>query len=202
MTNKTISKNKKRRGGFTLIELLVVISIIALLSSVVLVAVKTARQKAQLSRVKSEMAEFVKALEIYRTAYGSYPSSPCNTFTTTTCYNNDIDTFVTSVMKTSKIYSGSIITTLKSIPSLSPAGSIDVYYASGTTLNDYFEAEIEAGTSPLSGVGGIISCNGKRPKEYLMTVTHTGPAIALNSSYWSKLYIGNVWDGYTYCAGN
>ena len=70
------------KKGFTLIELLVVISIIALLSSIVIAALYSARQKAQVSRFTQEIAELQKALEIYRTNYGHYPycytsSQPC-----------------------------------------------------------------------------------------------------------------------------
>jgi prepilin-type N-terminal cleavage/methylation domain-containing protein len=53
-----------KKRGFTLIELLVVISIIMLLSSVVMVGVASAREKAQLSKYTTEVGEFVKALEI------------------------------------------------------------------------------------------------------------------------------------------
>jgi general secretion pathway protein G len=61
-----------------LIELLVVISIIALLSSVVMVAVGKAREKAQISKFRSEVREFVSALEIYRINNGHYPECSNN----------------------------------------------------------------------------------------------------------------------------
>ncbi len=67
---KCSSRNKE---GFTLIELLVVISIIGLLSSIVLTSVNSARAKARDARRKAEMAELVKALELYYDAYGKYP---------------------------------------------------------------------------------------------------------------------------------
>ena len=58
--------------------MLVVISIIALLSSVVMVAVGKAREKAQISKFRSEVREFVSALEIYRINNGHYPECSNN----------------------------------------------------------------------------------------------------------------------------
>ncbi len=65
--------NKNR--GFTLIELLVVISIISLLSSVVLASVKDARQKADNTRIVSEMKSLQVALELYKARFGTYPNA-------------------------------------------------------------------------------------------------------------------------------
>jgi len=62
-------KNK----GFTLIELLVVISIIALLSSIVLASLNTAREKAKMAALVSEVKQFQLALELYKNQTGSYP---------------------------------------------------------------------------------------------------------------------------------
>ena len=64
--------NKK---GFTLIELLVVISIISLLSSVILAGVKVARDKANHRAFRSEIMQFVNALEMFRNDHGGrYPN--------------------------------------------------------------------------------------------------------------------------------
>jgi prepilin-type N-terminal cleavage/methylation domain-containing protein len=61
--------------GFTLIELLVVIAIIAILSSVVLASLSTARAKSRDARRMSDMNELHTALELYFDANSRYPTT-------------------------------------------------------------------------------------------------------------------------------
>lgn len=77
---KIKNKLKIYHRGFTLIELMVVISIIALLSSIVLVALKDAREKAKTKAFRAEVNQFINALELYRTDNGKYPGEPLSTF--------------------------------------------------------------------------------------------------------------------------
>ncbi len=63
----------KKSLGFTLIELLVVVAIISLLSSIVLAAVKDARDKAKARAFRAEMQQLITALEMYRLDNGKYP---------------------------------------------------------------------------------------------------------------------------------
>lgn len=62
-----------KQKGFTLIELMVVISIISLLSSVVLAALKDARDRAEGAKIVSEIRSLQTALELYRSQFGNYP---------------------------------------------------------------------------------------------------------------------------------
>ncbi|MEN9621938.1 MAG: hypothetical protein RLZZ67_372 [Candidatus Parcubacteria bacterium] len=64
----------KSTKGFTLIELLVVISIIALLSSVVLSSLQSARIKGADSAVKSSLKQLYAQGELYRNDNGGYGS--------------------------------------------------------------------------------------------------------------------------------
>jgi prepilin-type N-terminal cleavage/methylation domain-containing protein len=70
-----MSRTKHTERGFTLIELLVVIAIIGLLSSVTLAAMSTARAKARDARRMSDLRQMQNALELYRTNFGSYPTT-------------------------------------------------------------------------------------------------------------------------------
>ena len=62
--------NKK---GFTLIELLVVIAIIGLLSTLAVVALGSAREKARDSKRLSDLKQVQTALELYYTDNSAYP---------------------------------------------------------------------------------------------------------------------------------
>lgn len=63
----------KNRKGFTLIELLVVIAIIGLLSTLAVVALGSARQKANDAKRLSDIKQIQTALELYYTDQNSYP---------------------------------------------------------------------------------------------------------------------------------
>jgi len=64
-----------RQTGFTLIELMVAISIITLLASILLVIVANARVKARDTTRKQTLLQLAKALELYYSDNGSYPST-------------------------------------------------------------------------------------------------------------------------------
>lgn len=64
--------HKKR--GFTLIELLVVIAIIGILSTLAIIAIGSARQKARDSKRVADLTQIGKALELYYTNNNAYPA--------------------------------------------------------------------------------------------------------------------------------
>ena len=73
-----VNVSNRKSGGFqeafTLIELLVVIAIIGLLSTLAVVALGNARQKARDSKRLSDLKQTQTALELYYTDKSEYPS--------------------------------------------------------------------------------------------------------------------------------
>lgn len=63
----------RRKRGFTLIELLIVIIVIAILSAMSLVVVRTAIHSGKASSVKMQMQQLSMALDNYKTKVGEYP---------------------------------------------------------------------------------------------------------------------------------
>ena len=74
MRVKLASETRNTTRGFTLIELLVVIAIIALLSSVVLSSLNSARAKSRDATRKAQVKEIVKALNVYQLENNTYPT--------------------------------------------------------------------------------------------------------------------------------
>ena len=66
-------KIRNKQTGFTLIELLVVIAIIALLASVVLVAVGNSRTKSRNAKRLSDVTQLATAFSLYLNNCNSYP---------------------------------------------------------------------------------------------------------------------------------
>lgn len=65
---------RNNKKGFTLVELLVVIAIIGLLSTLAVVALNNARQKARDARRMSDIKQIQTALELYYNDKGGYPT--------------------------------------------------------------------------------------------------------------------------------
>lgn len=86
----------KNNKGFTLIELLVVIAIIGLLSTLAVVALGSARQKANDSKRLSDIKQVQTALELYYTDHNAYPSASGNLGDTNLACLNSADGFTTA----------------------------------------------------------------------------------------------------------
>ncbi len=77
MTNKTIKEtiHQQRQKGLTLVELMVVIVILGLLTSIIVINVLPERDRAQVQKVKTDIATLETALEQYSLDHFNYPTT-------------------------------------------------------------------------------------------------------------------------------
>jgi len=131
-----------KKKGFTLIELLVVIAIIGLLSTLSVVALNSAREKARDAKRVSDIKQTQTALELYYSDAMEYPTEA--TAVTLGVDNDclDSDGFVVSCGAATTIYMGIV-------PS-DPTSDVDHTYeylsADGTDYQIEFTLEGKAGT--------------------------------------------------------
>lgn len=127
--------------GFTLIELLVVIAIIAILSSVVLFSLNSARASARDTRRIADLSQLQLKLEDYYNTNGAYPAD----VTAGACDNAET----------------SLVTTL-GLPGAGDPGSTTVY-GYGSTLQTYVLRATLENTSHTAlssdSDGTIINCD-------------------------------------------
>src|SRR5947208_11185959 len=69
-------KKSPGKSAFTLVELLAVIFIIALLATLILVAVNRAQRSSRISRTKLELSAISSAIEQYYSDFKVYPGMP------------------------------------------------------------------------------------------------------------------------------
>jgi prepilin-type N-terminal cleavage/methylation domain-containing protein len=97
-----------KRTGFTLIELLVVISIIAAIIALAIPNYLGARQRANDSKKKSEMAQLKNALRLY---YNDFNKYPCGTATPPCGVGNGMAMYGCGVLGTSACSAASSFST-------------------------------------------------------------------------------------------
>ena len=68
-----------KQHGFTIVELLIVIVVIAILAAISIVAYNGSQERSINSRRLSDVRTIEKALELYKTQIGSYPTAQSNT---------------------------------------------------------------------------------------------------------------------------
>ena len=66
---------KKNKPGFTLIELMAVIVILGILATIVAVNVSPFLQRANLEKMRADLSQIEKALELYKFNELTYPST-------------------------------------------------------------------------------------------------------------------------------
>ena len=132
----------KTRRGFTLIELLIVIAIIGILSSIVLVSLSSARNKAKDTAVKAEARQFANLIALEFTETGSYTALQSGWDNTASECNNSFSgnqaataraACVSIVNKGSVMYSGNQFDNVNRFSVMARLPGTGLYYCIGSS---------------------------------------------------------------------
>jgi len=143
--------SKAKSSGFTLVELLVVIAIIGLLSTLAVVSLGSAREKARDARRISDIRQIQTALELYFAEQGVYPIENPTAITLGTANSTDALTNAgfengASITGTAT-YMGIVPRNLDQPPTIA-----DYDYASDASGSDYLITfELEGNVAGLTG---------------------------------------------------
>ncbi|MCK9352503.1 MAG: type II secretion system protein [Candidatus Paceibacterota bacterium] len=153
----------KKQKGFTLIELLVVIAIIAILSTVVMAGLNSARAKGRDAKRLSDVKSLQKALDLYYDTCGGYPALGDGAYAdiATGAGNLNVDTF---------------------------DGTCDATQAFGTFMNPLPVNPLPNGSTYTycstadDAVVGVASCDIAESKSYQITFSIENSAGSLTTS--------------------
>ncbi len=179
-------KDKKNKG-FTLIELMVVISIIALISSVVIVSISRARERALATKFRQEMRQFIYALELYRTDKKMYPHEGG-------VFNQAHGTSISN----SNVISRSFPTesNANNVPWLAALVLPYVKTLPYVPQNSYNQSQIAWSYTGIAPAFNPVRCVGDSLiPRYVIAITNQNPLLFSVFSDWphSQMLIGSVW---------
>ena len=146
---------KKYKFGFTLIELLVVIAIIGILSSIVLVSLKTSRDKAKDASIKQQLVQLRSQGALYfsnNNNYGTAVGGSCDAVLGTLFGDSTISPIITAV----KALSGST-----NVACYSTAGGSAAYAVSAKLVlgsNKHWCVDSSSASKEITGAVPDTSC--------------------------------------------
>ena len=139
---------RKSKSGFTLIELLVVVVIIGILATITVIAYRGIQERARDDRRKTDVANIAKAMELYYSDNGRYPTATGST-TINASWASSVDsswtTFSNTLVSANAIKS--VPTDPRNIPNTGAAGTGVMSGASNYSYAVYVNTSTYCGTA-------------------------------------------------------
>ncbi len=142
----TTAAQRTARSGFTLLELLIVIAVIAILVSLLTVAIVGARRRVQLAAVSAEITQLDQAIASFKTRYGIEPPSSLTIPTSATGWSAE------DRQKVLRIWDQFDFTTLGGFPGGYPSTAV---HLNGAECLVFFLGGLNSGTPAAPALVGF-----------------------------------------------